>query len=66
MPIMWKIALWTTLAYCIIWLITKIFDKRKVRKYGKNITIGRADNRNDTGNDTANNDGNTNVGTDKQ
>lgn len=62
MPFMWKVAIWTTVAYGIIWLITKIFDKRKVKKYGRNITIGRANN----GNDTTNNDGNADVGTDKQ
>ena len=63
---MWKVAIYVTIGYLILLLITKIFDKRKVKKYGRDITI----NGNITGDNSANDSGNDNgtgdVGTDKQ
>ena len=56
----WKWAIYATIFYVIISIISKIFDKRKVKKYGRNITI--RNNRNDD----PNNDGAGDVGTDKQ
>lgn len=58
---MWKILFWVVLAYCVIWIIDKIFNKRKVKKYGRDVVIGRV-NRDDDPSD----DGNGNAGTDKQ
>lgn len=56
----WKWAIYATIFYLVVLLISKIFDKRKVKKYGRNITI--RNNRNDDTNDV----GNGNAGTDKQ
>lgn len=58
---MWKIAIYATIGYLIILLITKIFDKRKVKKYGRDITI----NGNINGNNRKDNDGNGTIRTDK-
>lgn len=58
---MWKFAIYATIFYLIVLLISKIFDKRKVKKYGRDVVIGRV-NRDDDPSD----DGNGNAGTDKQ
>lgn len=59
---MWKVALYVTIGYLILLLVTKIFEKRKVKKYGRNITINGAIRNDSDGND----DGNGDSGTDKQ
>ena len=58
---MWRIAIYATIFYLIMVLITKIFEKRKVKKYGRNIEIDRTD-----GNDSGSNNGTGDAGTDKQ
>lgn len=59
---MWKVALYVTIGYLILLLVTKIFEKRKVKKYGRNITINGAI-RNDS---DGSNNGTGDSGTDKQ
>lgn len=55
----WKFLLWTAIFYAVIWIISKIFDKRKVKKYGRDITINgpiRDDITDDDGNGSAESD----------
>ena len=62
---MWKVAIYVTIGYLILLLITKIFDKRKVKKYGRDITINGPIG-NNPADDSGNDNGTGNVGTDKQ
>lgn len=58
---MWKVLIYVTIAYLILTLITKIVDKRKVKKYGRDIVINGT-----IRDDSTDNDGNGNAESDKQ
>lgn len=60
---MWgiKILIYSVIFYVAISIISKIVEKRKVKKYGKDITIDGTD-RNDSGSNSRTGD----AGTDKQ
>lgn len=60
----WKFTIYAIIFYLVVSLITKICDKRKVKKYGKDIVIN--DKRNNNGNNTTDNVGSGSTKPDKQ
>lgn len=60
----WKFLIIAVIFYLAVSLITKIADKRKVKKYGRDINIYNTSRNDNT--TSGDNDGTADVGTDKQ